>query len=84
MPNPFNPVTKLSFATTETGPVEFSIFNVRGQLVRTLVKDTLPAGRHVAEWKGDNDDCQRVASGIYYCRLFAEGRTATCTTVLLK
>ncbi|MFH1864347.1 MAG: C25 family cysteine peptidase, partial [Candidatus Eisenbacteria bacterium] len=83
-PNPFNPVTRLSFGTTGRGPVVLSIFSVRGRLVRTLVKDVLPAGRHVAEWRGDNDDGQRVASGVYFCRLSAEGRTATCRTVLLK
>jgi len=45
-PNPFNPSTNVSFELAVPGPVRVRIYDSRGQLVRELVNDYMPAGRH--------------------------------------
>jgi hypothetical protein len=74
-PNPFNPTTRIAFYLEAAGPVNLSIFDVRGARVRALAARELAAGRHVVTWDGRNDAGERVVSGVYYYRLTA-GKTA--------
>jgi flagellar hook assembly protein FlgD len=48
--------------------VSFRIYNVRGQLVRTLLDDTRPAGETSIAWDGVDDAGARVAAGMYFYR----------------
>jgi photosystem II stability/assembly factor-like uncharacterized protein len=68
-PNPFNPSTNIAFALKERAEVSLRIYNVSGQLVRTLVHETRAAGQHVAQWDGKNSRGENVASGVYWYRL---------------
>jgi subtilisin family serine protease len=68
-PNPFNPSTTISYSLPEAGQVELTIYNVRGQLVRSLVNQALPAGQHGVQWDGCDNRGQRATSGIYFYRL---------------
>jgi len=68
-PNPFNPVTKLSFVLTRDSLTQLNIYDIRGQLVRSLVNDRLPAGDHTLTWDGTDLTGQHVASGTYFARL---------------
>ena len=66
-PNPFNPETTIRFSTTEsTENTEILIFNVKGQKVKTLLNEKLPAGEHSKVWNAENQ-----ASGIYFYKLKA-------------
>jgi hypothetical protein len=78
-PNPFNPKATIEFALERGGPVTMKIYNLGGQLVRTLVAQEMPAGRHSVTW-----DAGREASGVYFLRMEAEGRTFTERMTLLK
>ena len=85
-PNPFNPNTMIKYQIRETGPVSLRIYNVAGQLVRTLVdEESVRAGelRH-AEWRGLNDAGQPVSSGVFFYKLVATNYTQTRKMVLLK
>ena len=54
-PNPFNPTTMIEYTLREQSPVQLKIYNVAGQLVRTLVNDVKAAGQvHIASWDGRN------------------------------
>jgi uncharacterized repeat protein (TIGR02543 family) len=64
-PNPFNPGTLIGFSLPEAGKVTIKVYNETGQLVRTLVNDEMPAGRHVASWDGRNQLGSTVAAGVY-------------------
>jgi hypothetical protein len=68
-PNPFNPTTSFRFKVNSTGPVKLQIFNLAGQLVRTLVDGELPPGVHQRRWNGRNQNGYAVASGLYFYRL---------------
>jgi flagellar hook assembly protein FlgD len=54
-----------------TGSVELEVFNVRGQLVRTLVAEVKEAGQHAFTWDGRDASGRRVSAGSYLVRLRA-------------
>jgi hypothetical protein len=83
-PNPFNPVTTISYSVAEEGWIELSVFRVDGSLARRLVSETQPADEYRVRWDGTDDRGVRVASGIYFCRLRGPGFDATRKMLLLK
>ena len=64
-PNPFNPETAINFDLKESGKVSLKIYNLQGQLVRTLVDENKPAGKFSVKWNGTDENGTTVASGIY-------------------
>ncbi len=78
-PNPFNPSTTLAFSLPADGPVTLEVFDATGRRVATLVEGELPAGRHAVTWRPVDR-----ASGVYFARLRAGGKTAVTRLVLLK
>jgi hypothetical protein len=70
-PNPFNPSTTIRFRLPATGPVELTVFDVRGARVAGLVAGERPAGEHAVEWEGIDDLGRPAASGVYLYRLRA-------------
>jgi hypothetical protein len=68
-PNPFNPTTKISFAVNRDNLVQLNMYNIRGEKVRTLVSDRLPANSYTFEWDGKDDSGSTLASGTYFARL---------------
>jgi hypothetical protein len=68
-PNPFNPQTHIKFAVNRSNLVQLNVYNIRGQKVRTLVQDRLPANEYDFVWDGTDDAGHHLASGTYYARL---------------
>jgi subtilisin family serine protease len=83
-PNPFNPVTQFSIDLTAATFVKFQVYNVAGQVVRTLVDGVLPAGSHTVIWDGTNQAGQTLSSGVYFYRIVAGDETVTRKMTLLK
>ena len=84
-PNPFNPETYVSFALPVASPVSLKIYNVAGQLVRTLVDgEEMVAGLHMVRWDGANNSGEEVASGIYFYKMSAGDFQATKKMVVTK
>jgi hypothetical protein len=83
-PNPFNPTTTISFTTKEAGHVSINIFNMKGQLVRTLVNENLDAAYHSSVWNGKDNSSKTVSSGIYFYKMKASNYTATKKMILMK
>jgi hypothetical protein len=84
-PNPFNPVTTIEYSIARPGAVSLRIYNVAGQLVRTLV-DEVQSPDTVAPvlWKGHNNAGNPVSSGVYFYRLVTPDFTQTRKMVMLK
>jgi M6 family metalloprotease-like protein len=70
-PNPFNPTTTIPFDIKERTHVTLTIYNLRGQVVRTLVDEDLDARTYGYQWNGRNDAGQSVSSGVYFYKLVA-------------
>ena len=70
-PNPFNPSTKIEFTLPVRSQVELKIYNVRGELVKTLLNENMDATTHSVIWDGRNSTGQSVASGVYFYSLKA-------------
>jgi hypothetical protein len=83
-PNPFNPVTNISYSIVETGNVTLEVYNVGGQLVKTLVKEVRETGNYTTTWNGTDDTGKSVASGIYFYKMKANNYTATKKMILMK
>jgi len=83
-PNPFNPVTMISFALPVRTDVDLAIFGPGGELIRTLVKGALGEGLREVVWDGTDDRGNTLSSGIYFCRLKAGKKVLTRKMVLLK
>jgi hypothetical protein len=83
-PNPFNPQTTIAFSVKERGLVNLKVYNVAGQLVRTLANEQFAAGAHTKVWDGRNDAGQSVSSGVYFYKLVSNNFTQTKKMVLLK
>jgi len=83
-PNPFNPSTTISFALPRGGEIMLAIYNLRGQLVKTLVSGALPAGHHEVMWDGTDSKGTSIATGVYLSRLEAKDFVATRKLLLTK
>jgi hypothetical protein len=83
-PNPFNPVTMIPFDIKERVHVSLKIYNIRGQVVRTLADETMDARSYGLEWDGNNDTGQTVSSGIYFYKLVAGDFQDVRKLVLMK
>jgi len=70
-PNPFNPTTVIEYVLPESAPVKLEVYNLLGQVVRTLVDEEQMAGRYSVVWDGRDDLGRELASGIYFYRLSA-------------
>ena len=85
-PNPFNPSTTISFMLPEpASQLKVNIYNLKGQKIRTLSRNSLQQGEHSLVWNGKDDKDNSVASGVYLYRLQVDGQTkATSKCLLLK
>lgn len=84
-PNPFNPNTQISFSTTQNMvTTEISIYNLKGQKIKQLVNEQLPAGDHLVVWNGTNENGKSVASGIYLYKMKSGKYIASKKMILLE
>ncbi|MCF7814751.1 MAG: hypothetical protein K9N09_10860 [Candidatus Cloacimonetes bacterium] len=93
-PNPFNPSTTISFNVTQTSSfVALEIYNIRGQIVKTLVPSSchpeLVEGRgtiisNSVVWNGTDDSGKPISSGVYFYRLKAGEASLTKKMLLLR
>lgn len=68
-PNPFNPTTEIGFFLGRAGLVDITIFNLKGELVKTILKKNLNSGSHLVSWHGLDREGLRVASGVYFYKI---------------
>ena len=83
-PNPFNPTTNISFSIESGGMVKLGVYNMKGQLVKTLVNESRNAGVHFTAWNGMDNNNRKVASGLYFYKLDASDYTSVKKMIMLK
>lgn len=71
-PNPFNPTTRIRFSLPQVEKVRLEVYDIQGNLVRSLVDYELyNAGNYEVEWDGRDNNGNKVASGIYFTKMHA-------------
>ncbi len=83
-PNPFNPVTYIDYRLPVQSKVQLNIYNLTGQMVKSLVDSNQPKGVHRVEWHGTDQNNLPVASGIYFYRLETDDFTKVMKLVLIR
>jgi hypothetical protein len=83
-PNPFNPTTQINYNVVKTGDVTLNVYNVKGQLVKTLVNAKQNVGMHNVVWNGDDNRGNTVSSGLYFYKVENAGRSEMKKMVLMK
>jgi len=82
-PNPFNPTTTISFSIQELSKINLSIYNIKGQKVKTLVNNELTSGSHSIIWNGKNESGETVSSGLFFYKLNVNGKAEEVKKCLL-
>ena len=82
-PNPFNPITTISFSIPNDSNVELSIYNIKGQKIKTLAHEYYSKGKHSIVWDGEDASGKKVASGVYLYKLSVNSRIKTVKKCLL-
>jgi flagellar hook assembly protein FlgD len=68
----------------DDGRVTAAVFDVKGRPVKTLKNGFLPAGLHTLRWQGDTDAGTPAASGVYFVRVTAGGRSTSVKIALVR
>jgi len=82
-PNPFNPTTTIEFSIQNDSKVRLSIYNIKGQIIRTLANNNFTKGSHSIIWNGDDQSGKSVSSGVYLYKLNLNGKTESTRKCLL-
>ncbi|MFC2119693.1 hypothetical protein ACFLQ4_01340 [Bacteroidota bacterium] len=78
-PNPFNPSTRIAYKLKERGYVKLYVYDIKGELVSTLVNQFKEQGYYEVEFSGEKQGArgetlaQRLASGIYIYQIMIKG-----------
>ena len=83
-PNPFNAHTDLGFVLVRPARVRLDVLDLRGALIRSVLDEFRPAGRHTAAWTGTDAAGRAVASGLYLVRFSAGDVRQTQRIALIK
>ena len=83
-PNPFNPVTTISYDIPEDALVNVTIYNMGGEVVKTLINQAQTSGYKSIKWNATNTVGQAVSAGLYLYRIHAGDFIMSKKMVLLK
>jgi hypothetical protein len=83
-PNPFSAATTIEYALPEQSRVNISVYDTRGELVRTLFEGKQATGKYSVEWNSLNNAGTTVSPGIYFCKLKSDNYSETLKMLLLK
>ena len=83
-PNPFNPETTIQFDLAAEMTVSLRVYDITGQVVRTLVSANRSAGTYTELWNGTNEQGVKVGSGVYFYELKAGAFSSKKKMTLLQ
>ena len=83
-PNPFNTSTTIQYYLPENTNLKIEVFNINGDLLKTVINNYQIAGYHKFKWAGLNMHNNSVASGLFFYKLSAGKFSVTQKMLLLK
>jgi hypothetical protein len=83
-PNPFRGNTNIKFTQIENSPTTVSIYNIKGQLIKTLIdRQNISPGEHFITWDGKNGVNKPVAPGVYFYKMNSGRFSSTTGKIIL-
>lgn len=83
-PNPFNPTTTIKYSLPQSGMIQISLYNIKGQWIKDLINEDKIMGNYKLVWDGTDAGGRSVSSGIYFVRAKTAGRYVNHKIMLLK
>jgi len=83
-PNPFGHQTTISYQLAQEGYVRLRVYNITGQLVKTLFVGNSKPGVFTVSWDGSDDNGKKVANGVYLYRLNTKEYSKTMKLAIIK
>jgi hypothetical protein len=83
-PNPFNNSTMISFYNPAESHTTITVFNIRGELIATLLDQQLPMGRRQFRWHGTDANQEAISSGIYFVKIQVSNEIQVVKAVCIK
>ncbi|OYD13827.1 hypothetical protein CH333_09830 [candidate division WOR-3 bacterium JGI_Cruoil_03_44_89] len=68
-PNPFTEFTSINYFLPTNDKVSLKIYDITGRVVKVLIDEEVNAGYHTIGWDGKDASGNKIASGIYFCRI---------------
>jgi hypothetical protein len=84
VPNPFAQLTNINYQLAKPGLVSLNIYNIAGQLVKTLVNGEQQAGSYTIKWDRHDNQDRQVSAGVYIYHLNIGGKTQSRKMIVLK
>ena len=81
-PNPFKKSSIISYVLPKPSNVKLQIYNLKGQLIQTLINEDKPAGYHTVEW--NVPEKSRMSSGIYFYKLSTPNKAFIKKMILIR
>lgn len=83
-PNPFNPTATIGYGLNKAATVDFTIYNTRGQIVRTFSEGQKDAGNWKVTWNGMDNNGNSCSTGVYYIKMQAGKDSFMRKAVMMK
>ena len=83
-PNPFNPITNISYELSNPSRVTITIYDLKGREIKTIVNEWKQPGYYSAVWNSTDNRNNAVSSGIYFYRMKTNTFHKTLKMLLLK
>ncbi len=83
-PNPFSNSTNIFFQTRKSAQVKVDIYNVKGQLVNSVLNQEINAGEHTITWNGNDSNGNRCSAGVYFYKVTSPEKSVTKKMILMK
>jgi SagB-type dehydrogenase family enzyme len=68
-PNPFSLNTQINYTLAENAHVTVNIYDLKGEKIKTILNKNQKSGNYNFEWNGLNDNGEKMASVIYFCKI---------------
>lgn len=80
-PNPFNPTTTFSYSLGSESKVALTLYNIKGQKIKTLINERQSEGIHQVIWDGTDNHGKKVSTGIYFSHFDASDEENDYTSI---
>ena len=83
-PNPFNPITNITYTLSNEAKVKLTIYDMMGRKIKILVNEIQSSGDKIIQWDSTNDEGHILSSGIYLCKIDIDNYVQTRKMILIK